>query len=91
MDAIYAGSYDQLLRPDKFVFAHRGAGNNWAKGHYTEDAEHVDSVLDAVRKECENCGCLQGFQLHIPTVEEQIPEWERSLFKKSEKSILTGL
>ncbi|KAI5105237.1 tubulin, beta 2B [Silurus meridionalis] len=40
-----------------------GAGNNWAKGHYTEGAELVDSVLDVVRKEAENCDCLQGFQL----------------------------
>lgn len=36
-----------------------GAGNNWAKGHYTEGAELVDSVLDIVRKECEHCDCLQ--------------------------------
>ena len=40
-----------------------GAGNNWAKGHYTEGAELVDSVLDIVRKESEGCDCLQGFQL----------------------------
>ena len=40
-----------------------GAGNNWAKGHYTEGAELVDSVLDVVRKEAESCDCLQGFQL----------------------------
>lgn len=40
-----------------------GAGNNWAKGHYTEGAELVDSVLDVVRKESEGCDCLQGFQL----------------------------
>ncbi|KAA0704880.1 Tubulin beta-5 chain [Triplophysa tibetana] len=50
-----------------FVFAaftgQTGAGNNWAKGHYTEGAELVDSVLDVVRKECEHCDCLQGFQL----------------------------
>ena len=39
------------------------AGNNWAKGHYTEGAELVDSVLDVVRKEAESCDCLQGFQL----------------------------
>lgn len=38
-------------------------GNNWAKGHYTEGAELVDSVLDVVRKEAESCDCLQGFQL----------------------------
>ncbi|KAF3453220.1 hypothetical protein FNV43_RR03659 [Rhamnella rubrinervis] len=40
-----------------------GAGNNWAKGHYTEGAELIDSVLDVVRKEAENCDCLQGFQV----------------------------
>lgn len=37
-----------------------GAGNNWAKGHYTEGAELLDSVLDVVRKEAEGCDCLQG-------------------------------
>lgn len=36
-----------------------GAGNNWAKGHYTEGAELVDNVLDVVRKEAEACDCLQ--------------------------------
>ena len=40
-----------------------GAGNNWAKGHYTEGAELIDSVLDVVRKEAEGCDCVQGFQL----------------------------
>jgi len=37
--------------------------NNWAKGHYTEGAELIDSVLDVVRKEAESCDCMQGFQL----------------------------
>merc|ERR1711937_1005591 len=42
-------------------------GNNWAKGHYTEGAELIDSVLDVVRKEAESCDCLQGFRLcHSP-------------------------
>ena len=40
-----------------------GAGNNWAKGHYTEGAELIDNVMDSVRREAENCACLQGFQL----------------------------
>lgn len=35
-------------------------GNNWAKGHYTEGAELVDSVMDVVRKEAETCDCMQG-------------------------------
>lgn len=39
------------------------SGNNWAKGHYTEGAELVESVLDVIRHEAEGCDCLQGFQL----------------------------
>jgi len=63
MDAARSGPFGQMFRPDNFVFGQSGAGNNWAKGHYTEGAELVDSVLDVVRKEAENCDCLQGFQL----------------------------
>lgn len=40
-----------------------GAGNNWAKGHYTEGAELIDCVLDVTRKQVEICDCLQGFQM----------------------------
>ena len=103
MDAVRAGPYGQVFRPDNFVFGQvggqglaggvlpvtgsgkwrpacrcradsashnrrcalrpapqSGAGNNWAKGHYTEGAELIDSVLDVVRKEAEGCDCLQG-------------------------------
>ncbi|KAJ8449763.1 hypothetical protein Cgig2_001419 [Carnegiea gigantea] len=60
MDAVRTGPYGQIFRPDNFVFGQSGAGNNWAKGHYTEGAELIDSVLDVVRKEAENCDCLQG-------------------------------
>ncbi|KAA0170482.1 hypothetical protein FNF28_01476 [Cafeteria roenbergensis] len=63
MDAVRAGPFGQLFRPDNFVFGQTGAGNNWAKGHYTEGAELIDSVLDVVRKEAESCDCLQGFQM----------------------------
>ncbi|KAL7077097.1 hypothetical protein ACQ4LE_003934 [Meloidogyne hapla] len=63
MDSIKSGTYGRLFRPDNFVFGQSGAGNNWAKGHYTEGAELVDNVLDVVRKEAESCDCLQGFQL----------------------------
>ncbi|XP_077415684.1 tubulin beta-4B chain-like isoform X4 [Vanacampus margaritifer] len=63
MDSVRAGPFGQIFRPDNFVFGQSGAGNNWAKGHYTEGAEVVDSVLDVVRKESENCDCLQGYQL----------------------------
>merc|ERR1711964_504513 len=63
MDSVRSGPYGGIFRPDNFVFGQSGAGNNWAKGHYTEGAELVDSVLDVVRKESEGCDCLQGFQL----------------------------
>ncbi|KAG2601409.1 hypothetical protein PVAP13_5KG590000 [Panicum virgatum] len=63
MDSVRTGPYGQIFRPDNFVFGQSGAGNNWAKGHYTEGAELIDSVLDVVRKEAENCDCLQGFQV----------------------------
>lgn len=60
MDAARTGIYGQIFRPDNFIFGQSGAGNNFAKGHYTEGAELIDSVLDVVRKEVENCDCLQG-------------------------------
>merc|ERR1711957_1120829 len=63
MDSVRAGPFGQLFRPDNFVFGQTGAGNNWAKGRYTEGAELIDSVLDVVRKEAEGCDCLQGFQV----------------------------
>ena len=63
MDSVRSGPYGQIFRPDNFVFGQSGAGNNWAKGHYTEGAELVDSILEVVRKEAESCDCLQGFQL----------------------------
>jgi len=63
MDAVRAGPFGHLFRPDNFIFGQTGAGNNWAKGHYTEGAELIDSVLDVVRKEAESSDCLQGFQI----------------------------
>ncbi len=63
MDSVRSGPMGGLFRPDNFVFGQSGAGNNWAKGHYTEGAELVDSVLDVVRKEAEGCDMLQGFQI----------------------------
>ncbi|XP_060718521.1 tubulin beta-4B chain isoform X12 [Tachysurus vachellii] len=48
MDSVRSGPFGQVFRPDNFVFGQSGAGNNWAKGHYTEGAELVDSVLDVM-------------------------------------------
>ena len=40
MDSVRSGPFGQLFRPDNFVFGQSGAGNNWAKGHYTEGMCH---------------------------------------------------
>ena len=76
MDSVRSGPYGQIFRPDNFVFGQTGAGNNWAKGHYTEGAELIDSVLDVVRKEAESCDCLQGellglWEAHWAAAEQQ--------------------
>jgi tubulin beta len=52
-----------LFRPDNFINAQSGAGNNWAKGYYTEGSEIIEQVLNTIRKEAESCESLQGFQL----------------------------
>lgn len=63
MDTLRQGPLGQLFRPDNYVFGQSGAGNNWAKGHYTEGAELIESVMDSVRREAEKSNCLQGFQI----------------------------
>jgi tubulin beta len=63
IDSVRSGPYGNFFRPDNMVFGMAGAGNNWAKGHYTEGAELVEQVLDVVRREAENCDSLQGFQI----------------------------
>lgn len=63
MDNVRQSNLGHLFRPDNFIFGQSGAGNNWAKGHYTEGAELIDQVMDVVRKEAESSDCLQGFQI----------------------------
>lgn len=36
MDSVKAGPLGRLFKPENYVFGQSGAGNNWAKGHYTE-------------------------------------------------------
>merc|ERR1711972_170275 len=63
MDVIKAQELGPAFKPDNLCFGNNGAGNNWAKGHYTEGAELVESVLDRVRLEVEQCDAPQGFQI----------------------------
>jgi len=62
-ERIRSGKLGSLFRPDTFIHGQNGAGNNWAKGYYTEGAELVDTILDVVRRQTEGYDALQGFQL----------------------------
>jgi len=63
LDNIKGGPFSALFRPDNMICGAAGAGNNWAKGYYTEGAEMIEEVLDIVRKEAESCDLVQGFQI----------------------------
>eukprot|EP01084_Bolivina_argentea_P034756 64375_1 len=63
IDVIKASDMGSSFKPDNMCFGASGAGNNWAKGHYTEGAELIDEAMDIVRRETEGCNCPQGFQL----------------------------
>jgi len=63
IDDIQGSALGNLFRPGNIVAGASGAGNNWAKGHYTEGAELVEDVIEIVRREVEGCESLQGFQL----------------------------
>jgi len=63
LDAVRSGSRGQLFRPDNFISGKTDAGNNFARGHFTDGHDLIDTVLDVVRKEAEGCECLQGFQI----------------------------
>jgi tubulin beta len=61
LDKIKKSDWGGIFAPNSMINAMSGAANNWAKGHYTEGAEMIDEVMDAVRKDAESCECLQGF------------------------------
>ncbi|KDQ09899.1 hypothetical protein BOTBODRAFT_36712 [Botryobasidium botryosum FD-172 SS1] len=60
---IKSGPLGQLFRPDTFIHAEGGAGNNWAKGHYTDGAEMIDGILEVLRHQVEGCDSFQGYQI----------------------------
>jgi len=63
MDYIRASPNGRLFRPDNFIFGTNGAGNNWAKGHYTDGTDLIETLMDTIHREVEACDCIQGFQL----------------------------
>ncbi|XP_063688158.1 tubulin beta chain-like [Bolinopsis microptera] len=62
IEAVKGSEWGRIFNPSNYIHGASGAGNNWAKGHYTEGAEISDQILDVVRLEAERSDCLQGFQ-----------------------------
>merc|ERR1719245_70065 len=63
LDMVKASPMGPLYPPDNFVWGAGGAGNNWAKGYYTDGAELIDEVRDVIRVEVEKMDCAQGFAI----------------------------
>lgn len=63
LELVQGSAIGSVFRPDSFITGQSGAGNNWAKGYYTEGAELIEQIMDGVRHEAERCDSLQGFQL----------------------------
>ena len=49
-DEVRTGPYRHLFHPEQLISGKEDAANNYARGHYTVGREHIDSVLDRVRK-----------------------------------------
>uniref|UniRef100_A0AAQ4RD85 Tubulin, beta 2A class IIa n=1 Tax=Gasterosteus aculeatus aculeatus TaxID=481459 RepID=A0AAQ4RD85_GASAC len=60
MDSVRSGPFGQLFRPDNFVFGQSGAGNNWAKGHYTEGADSPTRWVEARVQEWAHCSSARS-------------------------------
>ena len=67
LDVIKTSSIDTMVERDNFVFGTSGGdGNNWAKAHYTEDAQLIDhdALVDVIGKELEGeSGTCSGLAL----------------------------
>jgi len=60
----HKGFHKQIDDQDLHITGASGAGNNWAKGHYTEGAEHVETVMEKIRVQQEKCDATQAFTLY---------------------------
>ena len=57
------GPLSKIIPKCNIHFAKGGCDSNWARGHYTDGAELVDTILDCIRREVECCDSLQGMQI----------------------------
>jgi len=63
IDKVKSSPYGGIFRADAVNHAAGGAGNNWAKGHYTEGGAIIADIEANIQKEAEKCDAPQGFQI----------------------------
>ena len=71
LDVIKALPIGTTVKRNNFVF---GAGNNWAKTHYTEGSQLIDAVVDVIRAEAESCDCADDLKLDIYVMVVQVQD-----------------
>ena len=55
--------YSKIIPKSNIHYGEGGCNSNWARGHYTDGAELIDTILDCIRREVECCDSLQGIQM----------------------------
>lgn len=53
----------KLFNPEYLISGHNGAGNNFAKGYFTDGCELLEPILESCRLQAEVCDCMHGFQI----------------------------
>ena len=63
VDQIRNGVYKNLYDPEQLVSGKEDAASNYSRGYYTIGKDHIETVLDRIRKQADQCNGLQGFLL----------------------------
>ena len=63
IDQVRHGPYRKLFHPDQLISGMEDAANNYARGFYTVGKQHIDAVMERVRKLADQCSGLQGFMV----------------------------
>lgn len=61
LNSLINSEVGELFNSAQLIKDVSGAGNNWATGFHFYGAQHENAIVEAVRKECELCDCLQSF------------------------------
>ncbi len=63
LDEIRTGTYKELFHPDQLKSGKEDAANNFSRGRYTIGREMIDSCMNTIRRQADQCSGLQGFMV----------------------------